>query len=95
MQHLGQRFQREAVAPNLAGLVVHGDFILGLPGETNESIRNTIEFAKRLDCETIQVSMAQAFPGRLPIWLIGYSWRRASTMDNPRSGSVSNQKTFA
>ena len=45
------------------GLVVHGDFILGLPGETRESIRNTIEFAKQLDCETIQVSIAHAFPG--------------------------------
>ena len=45
------------------GLVIHGDFILGLPGETRESIRNTIEFAKQLDCETIQVSIAHAFPG--------------------------------
>jgi hopanoid biosynthesis associated radical SAM protein HpnJ len=45
------------------GLVIHGDFILGLPGETKKSIRNTIEFAKRLDCETIQVSIAHAFPG--------------------------------
>jgi radical SAM superfamily enzyme YgiQ (UPF0313 family) len=45
------------------GLTVHGDFILGLPGETKESIQNTIEFAKQLDCETIQVSMAHAFPG--------------------------------
>ena len=43
--------------------MVHGDFILGLPGETRESIRNTIEFAKQLDCETIQVSIAHAFPG--------------------------------
>jgi hopanoid biosynthesis associated radical SAM protein HpnJ len=45
------------------GLVIHGDFILGLPGETKESIRNTIRFAKQLDCETIQVSVAHAFPG--------------------------------
>jgi hopanoid biosynthesis associated radical SAM protein HpnJ len=45
------------------GLVIHGDFILGLPGETKESIRNTIDFAKQLDCETIQVSIAHAFPG--------------------------------
>jgi hopanoid biosynthesis associated radical SAM protein HpnJ len=45
------------------GLVIHGDFILGLPGETKESIRNTIKFAKQLDCETIQVSLAHAFPG--------------------------------
>jgi radical SAM superfamily enzyme YgiQ (UPF0313 family) len=45
------------------GLVIHGDFILGLPGETKESIRNTINFAKQLDCETIQVFIAHAFPG--------------------------------
>jgi hopanoid biosynthesis associated radical SAM protein HpnJ len=45
------------------GLTIHGDFILGLPGETKESIRNTINFAKQLDVETIQVSMAHAFPG--------------------------------
>ena len=45
------------------GLVVHGDFILGLPGETHETIRNTIAFAKELDVETIQVSVAHAYPG--------------------------------
>ena len=45
------------------GLVVHGDFILGLPGETHETIDNTIAFAKELDVETIQVSVAHAYPG--------------------------------
>jgi len=45
------------------GLVVHGDFIVGLPGETRESIRRTIDFAKELDVETIQVSLAHAYPG--------------------------------
>ena len=45
------------------GLVIHADFILGLPGETKQSIRNTIDFAKSLDCETIQVSIAHAYPG--------------------------------
>src|SRR5437588_2645470 len=45
------------------GLVIHGDFIVGLPGESRETIRNTIDFAKRLDVETIQVSIAHAFPG--------------------------------
>jgi radical SAM superfamily enzyme YgiQ (UPF0313 family) len=45
------------------GLKIHGDFIVGLPGETRESIRRTIEFAKRLDCETIQVSIAHPYPG--------------------------------
>lgn len=45
------------------GLVIHGDFIIGLPGETKETIRKTIDFAKSLDCETIQVSLAHAYPG--------------------------------
>ena len=45
------------------GLVIHGDFIMGLPGETRETINNTIKFAKELDVETIQVSVAHAYPG--------------------------------
>ena len=45
------------------GLVIHGDFIIGLPGETPETIRRTIDFAKRLDNETIQVSIAAPYPG--------------------------------
>jgi hopanoid biosynthesis associated radical SAM protein HpnJ len=45
------------------GLVIHGDFILGLPGETRETIRRTTDFAKELDVETIQVSVAHAYPG--------------------------------
>jgi hopanoid biosynthesis associated radical SAM protein HpnJ len=45
------------------GLLVHGDFIVGLPGETRQTLRNTIDFAKRLDVETIQVSIAHPYPG--------------------------------
>ena len=45
------------------GIKVHGDFIIGLPGETKETIEKTIDFAKELDCETIQVSLAHAMPG--------------------------------
>ncbi|HWQ53197.1 MAG TPA: hopanoid biosynthesis associated radical SAM protein HpnJ [Bryobacteraceae bacterium] len=45
------------------GLLVHGDFIIGLPGESRDSIRRTIDFAKRLDTETIQVSIAHPYPG--------------------------------
>ncbi len=55
-----KRFTKDA--HNL-GLVVHGDFIVGLPGETRDTLRNTIDFAKQLDVETIQVSIAHAYPG--------------------------------
>src|SRR6201982_1431672 len=44
-------------------LGVTGGFILGFPGETHETINNTINFAKELDVETIQVSVAHAYPG--------------------------------
>ena len=45
------------------GIRIHGDFIIGLPGETKETIQRTIDFAKELDCQTVQVSLAHAFPG--------------------------------
>ena len=45
------------------GLIIHGDFIVGLPGETHETIRKSIDFAKELDVQTIQVSIGHPFPG--------------------------------
>ncbi len=45
------------------GIKVHADFIIGLPGETRETIRETIAYAKEMDPETLQVSVAHAYPG--------------------------------
>jgi hopanoid biosynthesis associated radical SAM protein HpnJ len=45
------------------GIRVHGDFIIGLPGETQETIKTTVKFAEEIDCETIQVSIAHSYPG--------------------------------
>jgi hopanoid biosynthesis associated radical SAM protein HpnJ len=45
------------------GITIHGTFIVGLPGETPETIRQTIEFAKSLDVFSIQVSLAAPYPG--------------------------------
>src|SRR5258708_31760222 len=45
------------------GVTIHGDFIVGLPGDTSQSIRTTIDFAKELSTETIQVSIAHPYPG--------------------------------
>ena len=45
------------------GILIHGTFILGLPGETAASIEKTIEYAKQLNPHTIQVSLAAPYPG--------------------------------
>src|SRR6202042_119153 len=45
------------------GILVHGTFILGLPGETRETIEKTINFAKEINPHTIQVSLAAPYPG--------------------------------
>lgn len=45
------------------GITIHGTFILGLPGETKETIDKTIEFAKSINPHTIQVSLAAPYPG--------------------------------
>ncbi len=45
------------------GLTIHGTFILGLPGETLETIEETIRYAIELNPHTIQVSLAAPYPG--------------------------------
>jgi hopanoid biosynthesis associated radical SAM protein HpnJ len=57
---MARRFTQNA---HKLGLTIHADFIVGLPGETRDSIRRTIDFAKELNCETIQVSIAHPYPG--------------------------------
>ena len=45
------------------GITIHGTFILGLPGETRETIEETIRFAGEINPHTIQVSLAAPYPG--------------------------------
>ena len=55
-----RRFTRDCKA---LGIAIHGTFILGLPGETRETVRETIRFACEIDPDTIQVSLAAPYPG--------------------------------
>jgi hopanoid biosynthesis associated radical SAM protein HpnJ len=45
------------------GIKIHGTFILGLPGEDQNTIRETIKFATEINPHTIQVSLAAPYPG--------------------------------
>lgn len=45
------------------GLLVNGCIMIGLPGDTRETIGDTIEFAKELNPDTLQVYPLYAYPG--------------------------------
>ena len=60
MLDIARQFTRDC--HNL-GILIHGTFIVGLPGETNETIEETIKYAQELNPQTIQVSLPAAYPG--------------------------------
>ena len=45
------------------GITIHGTFIVGLPGESKQTIQETIRFAREINPHTIQVSIAAPYPG--------------------------------
>ncbi|HEX4157544.1 MAG TPA: hopanoid biosynthesis associated radical SAM protein HpnJ [Rhizomicrobium sp.] len=57
---VAERFTRDC---HDIGVTIHGTFILGLPGETLDTIEETVRFANRINPHTIQVSLAAPYPG--------------------------------
>ncbi len=55
------------------GMEVRGSFILGLPGETPEKGKKTIDFAIELDPDYAQFSIATPFPGT-ELWDTADKW---------------------
>jgi radical SAM superfamily enzyme YgiQ (UPF0313 family) len=45
------------------GFTIHGCFMIGAPGETKESARKTIELAKTMPLDTIQITGVASYPG--------------------------------
>lgn len=45
------------------GIRIHATFMFGSPGETEETIRKTINFAKELDPDTAQFPICMPYPG--------------------------------
>ncbi len=55
------------------GFTLHGCFMIGAPGETRESAQATIDFAKSLPLDTMQVSGIAVYPGTA-----FYDWAKAN-----------------
>jgi len=54
-----------------AGILVNGCFIFGLPSDTKETMRKTLEFAKQLNCDTAQLYPLMIYPGTA-----AYEWAK-------------------
>ncbi|MDD1679302.1 MAG: B12-binding domain-containing radical SAM protein, partial [Methanomicrobiales archaeon] len=46
-----------------AGINVGGNFIFGLPGDTHETMTETLDLAKKLNCEYANFYVAMSYPG--------------------------------
>jgi len=53
------------------GFTIHGCFMIGAPGETKDSARATINFAKSLPMDTIQITGIATYPGT-----VMYKWAK-------------------
>ncbi len=45
------------------GLMIHADFIVGLPGETEETIKKTVAWARKLKVHSYQFTVPKPYPG--------------------------------
>ncbi|MCJ7816576.1 MAG: radical SAM protein [Candidatus Aenigmarchaeota archaeon] len=50
-------------AANELNLMIHADFIVGLPGETEETIKNTVSWARKLKVHSYQFTVPKPYPG--------------------------------
>jgi len=65
------------------GIVIHGTFILGLPGESRETIQETVRFACEIEPDTLQVSLAAAYPGtELHAQALAHGWLGGGSLVN-------------
>ena len=58
-----ERMTRFAQDAKRVGIRIHGDFAIGFPGETRESIRETVEWACKIRPHTVQFQLMIPFPG--------------------------------
>ena len=59
LNRVGAAFERA----RSVGMEVHGTFMIGLPGETRDTVRETVELACGIPMDSVQFSIATPFPG--------------------------------
>lgn len=64
--HKGERVERYyqfAKDAKRAGILIHGCIMVGNPGDSRESLARSYEFAKRLNCDSMQFYPLYVYPG--------------------------------
>lgn len=79
-----------------AGLLIHGCFMYGNEGETRETMRETLELAKKLNCDSAQFYPIMVYPGTRAYntykdmgYLVAQSYRDWLTQDGLHNCVVS------
>ena len=67
-------------AAKKAGMRVHGCFMVGNPGETKETMNETLEFSKKLHMDTVQYFPLIVYPGTE-----AYEWAKRKKYITARS----------
>ncbi|MFH1868944.1 MAG: radical SAM protein [Candidatus Omnitrophota bacterium] len=73
-----------------AGILSHGSFMLGLPGETAESMKDTVDLAFSLGLNSCQFTVATPLPGTQFYkevsekgWLATHDWSKFESVASP------------
>ena len=66
-----RRAQEFRLNARKAGVMIHGCFMVGNPGETRETMRGTLDYAKQLACDSAQFFPIMVYPGTA-----AYDWAK-------------------
>lgn len=82
---MARRYSDEA---HKHGFTIHGCFMIGAPGETKDTAQQTIDFAKSMPLDTIQITGVASYPGTAIYrwakendYLLAHDWREWLTAE--------------
>ncbi|MDY6862568.1 MAG: radical SAM protein [Thermodesulfobacteriota bacterium] len=66
-----ERYYQFAMDARKAGILVHGCIMVGNPGDNGETLKQSYEFAKKINCDSMQFYPLYVYPGTE-----AYNWAR-------------------